>query len=473
MESKYNIRRIIIFGLIIIGAVFILVLAWHFLTTGKIIITTSNPNNIITLTKNDDSDKKKPAKAYTAHSQLSKTLAKGEYFVSVEGNSVATTQIVEVKGHKTQTYDINPLNTTGIEPVAYKNAQNVAVNSNKLVFLDSSAGSIFSIDQANNVSTMPSSVVFKTVKWLNPLIGLGKDSNGRIYQINNGSASPISVPFTYSGKSIDFDLVSPNQVYVSNGADLYAGSLSGGFKKIYTATSSSPVISAGSGIVAVADERGEQNSQQESVLATITTSGKTLKKSVEAGALAWSTNGSYLASAEESGVDIYDSSLREVANVPTHAFVGHMRWLNNNDLLYATADELWIYNLSSQKAELLANMTLGAAVSEITPNQDGSYVYIVSEDQDGGRSIKRIGLKGQATSDYIFKLQSIMPLSLDNYSLSLINFGVNNTPPAVLVHPYSSTASNSPYLQAAKTELLQRGFNISQLQFKLESSSGD
>jgi hypothetical protein len=475
MEQRPPVRRI---GFFIIGAVALiafLFMLWNYFSTGKIIITTDNPNNTITLKKITEGDDKGQQSVLSAHNKLSIKTKTGRYIVLVEGNSVATSKQINLTAHKTMQYEINPINATGVEPVLYRDVQNVAVDSNKLAFADGTTGSLFTIDGVNNLATIASTVAFQTVKWVNPSLGLGQDNNGRLYVINNGIVSPLKVPFVYGSKSINFDIFSATQVYLSFGADIYYGNLNGSFKRIYSATSNFPVLAAGTGgRLAVANPSVKQANPVPPMLATIDASGAIIKKELNSGVLSWSPDGQYLLSVDEQGADLYDNNLKQVDAIATpDSSVGQAIWLDNSRIIYSTNDQLWIYDIVTREAQNIANMPQAASITEISTSQDKSYIYLVVQNDANAKSLKRVGLKGQTTPDYVFNLQSIMPLSLDNYSMSLINFGASNTPPAILVRPFSSTASSSLYLQAAKTELQQRGFNINQLQFKLESSSGD
>jgi hypothetical protein len=473
MNTQPNIRKIALYGIGAILLVALLLYAWHYLHTGKIIITTDNPNNAISLTKLSDEDGKnaKP-QSYKAHTKLSVTASTGQYIVSVEGNSIATTQIITLRSRKTLEYTINPINTTGVEPVIYRNAQNIVADARQIAYLDADAGYLYKIDAQNSPTIINPNQPLRRVKWFDTSFAVAQDNNRRLHTMTNGSVNPLNVPFSYSDVSEDFDVSPSKQIYVSNGADIYLGSQNGDFKKIYTAITTNPAITAGVNSVAVVDSYA--GSKHKPLLTIISTSGKVFKKEIESGALAWSPNGQYLLVADESGADIYDNSLHKIVTVPAVSATGHVQWLDNNTIFYSSNDQLWIYKLDAQKSELLANMPLANPITGMALSADKSYIYLTTMDSTSSvnAAIRRVGLKGQKTPDYIYSLQSILPLNLDAFSLNLVNF--NPSRPTIIVQPFGDNSVTPPtYLQAAKTELQQRGFDISKLQFILNPAKID
>lgn len=459
MEARPNIRKLALWflGGVILIALFIWLI--HYLTIGKITITTGNPYNAITLTRVTN-DKSKPAQTFKAHSQLSVSVHTGQYMASVEGNSLATTQLIQLGAHKTVKYTINPINTSGVEPVAYQNASNIVADSSKLLYVnaDENDNHIYKIDSQNNLTVFNSTQQFKTVKWASTSFGVGQDGSGRLYAINNGAVNQLNVPFSYNGPSVEFDLTPSKQIYISYGADIYIGDQNGKFKKIYTASSSSPVLATGASEVAVAVAPSDVGDTQKSELAIITTAGKIIKKGIEAHRLVWSPSGQYLLG-EGSEASIYDSSLHKIAALPTNAIIGSAQWLDSSGLVYSINDQLWMYSLSNQRAELLANMPLGNYISGLSISSDKAYVYMAASDSSGNNpAIKRVGLRNQKVPKVIYDLQSILPLSLGSCSLSLINF----TRPTVVVR--SGAGQSQSCVQSARTELQKLGFDLSSLQ---------
>jgi hypothetical protein len=467
MDAQSNLKRL---AFPIMGGVLAVLLVswlWHYYHTGKIIITTSNSYNTITLTKTNSGNGQSTAPSFKAHSRLSVNIGTGKYVASVTGNSIATSQTINLKPRATLRYTINPINATGVEPVAYENAQAITATAHELVYIDASSNTLSKVDDQNGLAENYGGRRFKTVKWAGSSFGVGQGDDGHLYTIAGKSVSPLEMPFYYGSKALDFD-VSPNKnIYVSYGADVYAGSQKGGFHKIYTASSFRPALAAGVNQVAVADSKYGKNASDISkpLLATINASGKKNKENVEAERLAWSPNGQYLAGVNEVNPTIYDATLHTMAVVPAKSVVGQIAWLNNTTLLYTVNDQLWTYNLPQQKAQLLANMPLSNSITGLYLSDDGSYIYVTSFDPNtSSYAIKRIGLKGQKVPDYIYNLQDILPISSGSYTLGLINFSGT---PRILVRVAPSINPDSSLPQAMQ-QLQGLGFDTSKLRFDIE-----
>lgn len=476
MDAKPLIsRRLILLSFCALALIILFVWLVHYSTTGKIIVTTNNSSNSITLTKIIVTTSKNIPKTYKSQGKLNVTTSTGKYIVSVEGNiegnSIASARIINLEARKIISLTINPTNTSAVESVAYQNAQNIAADNNQLIYFNKTTGRVEKVDAGNNLTLINSPYQFQAVKWANTSFGVGQDSNGHLYTISAGVISPLSVPFKY-GDRVGFDVSPKMQIFVSNGADVYAGNQNGGFKKVYISSASKPVLAASVNQVAVADETEEQNASGASkpLLAIVGTSGKVIKKNIEAGNMVWSPNGQYLVSFSQSNLQIYDTSLNLNTTLPNSSLVGSAEWLDDNTLLYSVNDQLWNYNMLSQKAELVANMPAANPITGIAINSDKSYIYVTTTDTTGSRNvIRRIGLLGQKVGGFIYQLQNAMPMNFDNYSLSLINF---SGAPAILVKPFpDSTVSAQADAQDAPSKLQQRGLDITNLQFIIAPSS--
>ncbi|HVV70951.1 MAG TPA: hypothetical protein VHI52_05545, partial [Verrucomicrobiae bacterium] len=315
-ERRLNIRRIIFFWLGAVVALLLFEILWHYYHTGRVIITTDNKYNTITLSRIDASGHS-IGKSTKAYSKLSKTLDTGQYTVSVNGNSVATVQTFTLKPRQTLRFTINPINTAGVEPVVYERADALAASAQQLVYFNSTSGGVFQIDAQNNLTRIAGGRPFQAVKWANPSFGVAQNNQdnhyGGLFVLNNGAVSTLKMPFFHSpSQTINFDVASDKAIDVSYGSAVYAGGQDGKFKKVYTAPSSNPTLAAGAnGEVAISAPRfgPHPSGASKPVLATVDSSGDTYKKNVEAERMAWSPNGRYLATLNDSSPTIYDDEL--------------------------------------------------------------------------------------------------------------------------------------------------------------------
>jgi hypothetical protein len=461
-------KKALILSILGLAALGVLVWLSNYLSTGTIAITTNNSGNTITLQRNGQG---KPF-TKTGLGSLSATVGHGQYTATVKNGSKTSVQVINLKeGHKTLRYSISLSGLEAVGPVAYQNAKDIVADGTQLLYVDAASGYLYKIDAQNNITALNSALPLQTVKWASPSFGVGQDSRGHLYTIVNGSVSPLSVPFSYGSAAVNFAVSGSKQVYVSYGADIYAGDQNGNFKRIYTATSPNPVLAAGANQVAIAGEAEGQNAGvSQPLLAIVSPSSTVVKKSGngEIRKLALSPSGQYLVSVNESYASVYDSSLRQIATVPASSSVDYVGWLDNDRFLYTSKDGLWSYDLASQQAELLANMPFVAGyITGLGVSGDGSYVYLTTGDPSVGNNyaILRVGLKGQQVPDYISKLQAILPLTLNDSSLSLVNF---TQPATILIGSFrDSNLSGPAYLQEAQNGLTQYGFDLSKLQFRL------
>jgi hypothetical protein len=447
-------------GLIVIIVVALLA---HYLSSGTITITTNSKDNTITLQKVSGNG----SFVKTAIGTLSSGVGHGLYTATVKNGSQVSTQVINFnEGHKTLHYYVSLGKLIDTEPVSYQEAKDVVADNNQLLYINPD-GNLYKIDSSNNDSSV-SLEDLETVEWVNTSFGVGQDQFGNLYTVINGVVHALIVPFSYTGKSVNFAVAPDKQIYISNGSTVYAGNQSGSFKKIYTASSSSPVLAAGNNYVAVSDTKNgaHANNIPSPLLSTVSSSGAINKKSIEAEQLSWSPNSKYLAEVNEASPTIYNSSLKEIATVPTSSSVSQLKWLNNNTLIFATDDEVWSYSLSTQSLKLMAITYNGSSVTDLALSDDKSYIYLVTYDSSSKNyAIGRLNLEGQSVSSSISQLWGILLSSANNYSLNMINF---KQPAVILVQPLPS-APSANYAQMASTDLSGGGFDVSGLQFRVVS----
>jgi len=466
MENQQSNKKRIVWLALIVLTGFILIWLWSFLHTGMIVITTSDSNNSITLRQLiSDSQLEAKPKTYKGSGKLSEKLKLGQYVVSVEGGSKSTVRLISLGSHRTVNLKIDPQATTGTQTVIYRKARNLLADGSQLTYLDDTDGKLYKIDNSNNFSTYGSGV-FDSVIFVTPTSGVGQDNSGHLYQIKNGLGDPISVPFQYSGQ-VRFDVSSDGKLYVANGPDIYAGSLGGGLKKIYSADSSNLVIAAGSSGVAIASSKLEKDSKSvQPTLYIVSSDGKTIKKTRLTGDIRemdWSPDGKALSIANETSASIYSYDLKDKKPIPASGGIGNMTWFDNGRLYYSSNDQLWVYDPTSQQANLIANMPLASQIDNLKVSTDKSYLYVSTFGSASlnNFAIRRVGLKNQLVDKTIYQLQSILPLQVGRCDISFLNF----TQPTILSFPISGESAQT-CVQTSYDELSKRGFDMNRLSIK-------
>jgi hypothetical protein len=173
-----------------------------------------------------------------------------------------------------------------------------------------------------------------------------------------------------------------------------------------------------------------------------------------------------LATTDDSGTAILSPSLQTIATVPNRN-VNAPVWLNNTTLLYGVSTGLWSYNIQTNQSRLLATSALNSSISEITPSQDGSYVYVLSINQEASPQtyqLSRLGIKGQTPSTMLGELQVFLPNSVNGCGFNYLDF-TNTT---ILVSGASSQEQTC--LQQAQSYLQEYAINTNGFNFTFTST---
>jgi outer membrane protein assembly factor BamB len=374
-------RKLILWASGIVVFFFLALALESFLSTGKIVVETSDPNSLILINRNEANKGHKlnnDRPSSQGQGKLVASLKTGEYTITVSGKVLAASQVVKIKAHQTQKYTLKLPKSLGVEPVANVDGYDVAADDTRLIFIEASSGNLYQVHLDNTLSILDSGK-FNRVSWANPDYGIAQDASGRLHVIQGGALNLLTVPFTYGASKVSFAVAPNKEVYASNGSDVYKINFNGKSKKIYTAKSDKPALVAANGRVAVIDSQEVKNKgkQKETILILIDESGSVKVNNEEAYVAAWSPSGKYLAISSDTGSKILDGSLRKVATVPA-GNINSPVWLDDGTLLYGTADKLWMYKLNSMKAEVLAAMPEGGNISELTVSANKSYVYLTA-----------------------------------------------------------------------------------------------
>jgi hypothetical protein len=431
--------------LVVLGCIILIVLVWQamsFMAHGRINVATDNPLDTIYI-------KQAGADGFikTGHTNVSSKLKTGKYIISVQGNSLAATQVVNLKSRQKLNLRINPVKASGVEPVSDQNASNIMADSENLSALDPITGNLYRIDSTNKITMIAPDQTFRSVQWVNPLKGIAQDTSGRLYLVSQTTVSPLNIPFGYD-QPVNYTVTSDGSMYISSGSTVYKGGETG-FKKIYSASAPPSILAAQKSNLAVVEEL-EGNGQDNSRISIIS-GGQVSVKKTGSFVAAWSPGGDYLVISGQEGGEVIDVKSKHVATLP-HPNLSSPIWLDDNSLVYGVSDQLWSYDIQTQQGRLIANMPLGATISGVSLTPDKSFLYLTARSiTDGSRAqIKRVGLKGQSVDKTVYLLQNIMPQNVNSCFLDLINF----TKPTVTVLPGTPAC-----LQTAQTKLQQSGFN--------------
>jgi len=448
---------------LIIAALAVILILWRlfeYLNASSITINSDNPHSLITISRADGPQ----TNFKQANHTLSFRAKSGPYLVSVKVNSAVTAQIINLKAHQSRHYLINPVTTTGVEPVINQSAYSITSDSSHLLYVNSQDQHLYQIDNQDNIKLVDANHSFRTIRWIDPTYGVGQDLNGQLYVINNGSAGSLNLAY----KNITaFDVSTDKHIYFSSGHDIYSGMANRQFEKLYSGEDTfSMLVATSESVAAIISPDARENNPQSLAASTtvISRNGTVVSKNIDTSVGAWSPNGQYLAISTTRGGKVLNKSLAEAALIPSSSVVNPV-WLNDTTLLYSNADQLWRYDLNSQRSQLIANMPLGGRVIGLTINSDKSYAYLIISQANGGVVIKRVALQAQSGPAFLYQLQSILPLNVGGCTLSLVNFNQ----PTVVVQALDAAPQQCQ--QTAPTELQQRGFNLNLLRLRFTAAN--
>jgi sugar lactone lactonase YvrE len=454
MENRYfSTKKILIWFIVAFATIIFVVWLFTYLTTSNVSVKSDDAAASIQIKQilEEGSAKAKPYSS-SAKQKLSVNLKKGSYEISVTDNGAAINQYIELKGRQKLSFTLNPPKMSAAEPVYGYGAAGLIADSSQLLFVDSAGSTLNKIDTQNNVTVLDKAHQLVNVKWANISTGIGLSKDNNLYAIQNGALRQIALPFSADANTvISYDITKDGAVYVGGHKAVYRGTPSGNFKQIYTAKTDNPTVIAGNNKVAIAD-----SGQKEGTLAVVDSSGKTVKKDINAGDAAWSPNGNQLLVGGDFGHKIYDGNLNAVSDVLVSA--DSIKWQSDNKLMYGVANQLWSYDVSNSRSQTIAVMPSGlpgdGTIANVFPTPDNSYIYVTTQKIDltnksNQYQLYRVVLNNQPVPDYLKSLNIFLPETLDNAcALNYVNFTK-----AAIIARFTQGTSAADCINKAKAEM--------------------
>ena len=428
----------------------------NYLTIGKIIVSTNGTNDI-SIEKQGISSAAN--QAITGRGKLSASLRGGTYTVTVNNRSFSSQRVVQIKSRQTEHISVN-LQTIGqVEPVTSAEVYALMATSSSLTYIDLSGHSLVNVSSENQVQALLPGVSVSGLYWASPSLGVAQDQFGTLFSVQGLVVKKMSLPII---PTINNYAISPNGLlYFSNGKTLYAGALNGSYKQILNSDTPISIINATNNgvLISVGADSNDVSINRKDSLQLISPQGKTYSGNIDVDDAAWSPNGLDLAVTTDTGTTVYDSHLKTLYQLP-QSNVDSITWLNNTTVLYGIASNLWSYNIQTQTANVLTNVSDLGYVSEIYPSQDGSYIYIgIQSSSTNNIYLTRLGLNKQPVSAIMQQLQIFLPNIYQGCSLGYLDF----TSPTIVVQDTDSSGLNC--IASAQVYLQTYGVNIANLDF--------
>jgi hypothetical protein len=461
LAEKYDLRKILAWILVGVFVLFAAHATYEYLTTGKIIVTTNSPQNYIKITKASGSGNAAAIKQ--TQGKLSVRLKPGTYNVTVYSKSVSDgrSQSVTAKARKTSRISLNPAKALIPSLVYSQGASSVAADSSQLYFINASTKELM-VDGAGGLTRPFTNYSLASVDWVRPGEGVaqsvGNTGNG-LYLVSGTALSPLPLPFSPTpGGSLAYSVSTDGTVYVSNGGDIYAGQLGANLTKIYSSTSKSLGLAAGTGRVAViTTTKGASVGS----LLVVDDSGKVTKTGFTASQVVWSPDGEHLLASSEGSSYILDGSLHKIDTIPASSSAA-FAWQDKTHLLYTNGSQLWAYDLGTKTAYQLSSLPTGASITSVYPATSSSYIYL-SVNAGDKNQLYRVSTSGASASKSDAILSALMP---DTTGVCTLNYLGFVTPTILVTYPQFET-SNDLCLGATQSELRYYKLDPSSFQYSV------
>lgn len=431
--QKYNLKKILTFGFSLVVVLWFLIWFFGYLTTGKLVVETDNELNIIHV-EEANSEVNTTKQPRTQASSLTKRLKPGGYMVYVGNESGLNTvsQSVEIRARGVTKVSLNPSKPVPAEPIYGKDVSSIASDTDNLFFIDKDRMRVAQVSDSS--LQYPYSGSYKKVIWSSPGSGVAQSIDNSLHTLGNGERN-IPLPFEVSPSGpVMYSIASNGDLYVNNGKDVYRGTVSGDFKKIYTASTANLQFDAMSnGLAIVESTMGEDPTF---TLVLTNREGKVIsKEEMPARLVKWSPDGKNLAVISSGKIIVYNGAFEKQFSVAAPS--SDLIWKDNKSLLYSSSNGINVLNVDTRLSNRLTNTQTGSSINNMALSSDNKYVYFISE-YDGNKSLYRAGFD-------IYKESSFKSLSVflpDEFGVCYANYLVFRKPIIFVEYPGLTAPEN-------------------------------
>lgn len=466
ITTMLRFKRQILVACLSLAVIFLSVYAWNYLRYGTITVTTDNPDNTITISEVKEGENDETLFEKSATGELFVRVSPGTYVIRVESKSFAINKTVVVEARKSIKQNLNPPETTSIEPVASVAGGSLYANGEFLNFIDPKAGFLYQITKENQIKPLSDTLKFQQVEWSESGEGAAKDNKGNLYKIDGNIINRLALPPPLEEPGeFSFELSPKGDLYVSSKNGIYFAKGTTQLSRVRSeAPEATPALAASNEMLAIIvppPNDSIDGEQKESFVEVIDAAGNSLaKKNIAAMNGAWSPDGSKLILTDYYGSSgIYSSGLELLKILPGD----HIRqavWLDNERFVYAAENSIWLYSVREEQSQTLTSLSLGNVVSSLAFSQEGEYIYISASNSEKS-VIYRFSLAGRGVSEDISKLAVFLPVGLDDCRLNYVNFAGK---PSIVMQ--AAPGNESLCRAQADIELVQDGISADVFDFQ-------
>ncbi len=398
----------------------------------------------------------------------------GSYAISAFNKVSSVSRVINIKAHQNLSFNLDVVTASAPEPVYGNSITGLNATTNQLVFLDSD-NLLTGIDANNNVTKIFPDTRLYDLKWSSQTLGIARDENKNIYLINNLNVTKLNLPFAVSSNlGVSYGVSNGGNVYVSQGTAIYKGSLGGNFQKIYSSNEAIESMSVSNGFVAVVVSKNASSPDPTNSILLINDGGKIVRNSYDANQVLWSPDGKYMLASGQSGFIILNSSLNQIASIPSIT-ANNFSWGADDNLFYSQVATLWTYIVNQSQSIKLADMPAKAAIVGVFSDDSNQYIYVaatgtntLNNNSSSASQLLRVGLKGQSFSGTLTSLSAFLPETLGYCAINYINF----THPTIQSEfPFTGSQQNCQSL--AQGELQTYGLDINSFNYNFIRQGAD
>jgi hypothetical protein len=435
MTEENKLKKIITYFTFFIIILFLINFSINYLKTfnyGSITVYSSSKDNISIIAKDYlTANKKSVAAGIILKSGTTKRLKPGRYILTDSNGVNSAAREVLINSRKGLKTTINlPVANGQIDGVGNINSNSYNINSLRLLYLDQSTEQLYILNSEDKLTQLNDKNSYSNIQWADSEYGIGQDIGGIYHTIDSNGSHRTNLPdyiaYTQAYKNPPIVSVSINRlIYALNNQTIYMGDELSGFHKIGTDSRNISLYGGKNKLATVYRSVSRNTSGADpSTVSVIDSSGKIITKNIYTSTATWSASGKYLALSSNSFGGIYDTDLNLVATIPVNG-IGNFSWIDDDNLIFVSGNSIWKFTLSSGAASTLYTSPSSQSITNITINQDSSYIYFSREGSDFSAknvSIFRLPLKNQTVNKDSVVIQNLFPWLSGRCLLSVTNF---------------------------------------------------
>jgi hypothetical protein len=376
----YNYRKRIVIGILAFIGICTLVALFQYLQTGNITINTNSASSTITIQDSAGNTKK------TGDETISLRTTYGWYTVTVTDKTATIKKRVYVEARKTQRLTIKPKTYANPEPILGSLGRFIISDANQFNYYNSSLNQIVMAQKNGVIDQIPTQTL-ESLQWVSTNYGVAKGTDGTLYSIQNRAILPLTLPAGYA--STDFLSFSVNRsggIYLVSDKDIWFGSETVGYKKIYSSGEQSLHVIPGPDkfLLITTKTTGTDEPVIEATLRIISNDGNvqhTIRSNTndETGLSiggAWSPNGHRLLIYNtESASTVYTDTLQKITDLPQQN-ISNPTWISDGQITYSLDNQTWVYDIQQKQSTVGAQLLTNTSVVETYADLINKDIYI-------------------------------------------------------------------------------------------------